>query len=192
MPKSLSTEEDVEIKSLVSQEKGIENLNIIRKLLGERDETIKHFFDKDDQHFTKSGIKKIFDKRKDEIFVMDKYDEFVSYYLKLLPNHEHLTKSDIWETRKRLEEKAGDLEWKNEEEKVDFKTMFDLKKAQMEIGDVVSGILSEDGKNGSLKKSLKEWEQLQMISWCIIDYSVAWQGTNGIQQFMWKILASFA
>lgn len=216
-------EEDAEIKKLISQKKGIENINTIRNAIEKREGIITQSFEKDEELFTKADIEKVFDARKDEMLVTEQYDKFVEYYFRLLPSREPLkdehkkiwqeledkdaitpkgtlerviagkyNKADIWDTRKKLEEKVGDLEWKTEEEKVDLETIFSLKKAQMEIGEVVSNLLCEDisdtTKKEALKNALKEWEQLHMLSWCIIDFEVSWHGTNKIQQWMWKIV----
>lgn len=192
-------DEDAEIKKLISQKKGIGNITILRAGIEKRESFVEHFIEKDDQTFTKPELEKIFDSKKDEIIVTGRYDKFVEYYFRCLPKGEShkYTKLDVWEARKELNEKAGDLEWKTEDEKVDAETMFSLKKAQEEIGEVVINILckniNDDNKEGksNLEKNLIQWGQLQMLAWCIVDYSVAWNGTNRIQQFMWKVLGFF-
>lgn len=75
--------------------------------------------------------------------------------------------------------------------------MFYLKTSQVRIGEVVANLLceevinenEEDTKNrGTLRTILKEWKQLHMLRWCIVDFSSCWGNTNALQRLGWRIL----
>ena len=110
--------------------------------------------------------------------------------------------TEIWEARKRLSTVVGGFEYTSEDKQVDSPTIFFLKKAQVNIGKVVANLLCEDVINekvedtktrGILKNTLKEWEQLHMLRWCIQDFSVvAWMGTSGFQRFIWRVVESIS
>jgi hypothetical protein len=163
------------------------------------------------------------DHKEDRILLPDQYDRFVELYLRLLPSREPLedkhkqtweeleekgaipkgelarvtsgkyTKTDIWETRKKLEEMAGDFEWKTDEIKHDEATVFAVRKSEVEIGGVLGDVLcGKDVKNGALREALTDWEHIQMLRSCAVDLIVPWHGTNLIQRFMWTIVAEIA
>lgn len=109
--------------------------------------------------------------------------------------------NEIWQARKKLEEMSRRDEWKTEDKKVDSGVLYSLKMSQTKVGEVVALLLceevinekSEDTKSReALKIALRDWEQLHMLRWCILDYSPCWINTDRIQRFKWRVLESIS
>jgi hypothetical protein len=191
---STRTDADLRVLKVLNKKDSFECIKNINSALEKADKTIVEILAKDSKSYTKADIKKFFEAHKDEhIFVPEQYDKFVSYYFHYLPDVTHLKSNDVWDTRKKLEEDAGQLEWKTEEVKVDAETLFAMKKSNVEIGEVVANILcGKEVANGALRDALTDWEHLHMLRWCIVDFVVAWHNTNLIQRFMWRVVSEFA
>lgn len=200
--RSPRTETDKEILKLIRKGKDFANINALNRALEERDASIKKTLGHALRLISKSDVREAFDLHGEERGVPTQYRKFVYMYL------DHLTVNDskcleVWEARKKFEENTAQLEWKNEDEKVEPLKLFDVKKSQEAVGRVIAKLLSErfavevqidtiPDCTDSLIKDLEQWEQLQMIQWCILDYSVGWLNTNGVQRLMWKALGEFA
>src|SRR3989344_1023291 len=190
---------DKEIKSLIRKRQGYKSINSINNALEARDEIITSIIAKNSFAFTKADIEKKFDEHEKESFsVPEQYDKFVSYFLNCLPDKSGLEKfslTDVWVGRKKLEERVRGLEYKmgvRAEVRADSKTLFDLKKSQVEIGEVVLFIITEktvnDKERSDIENALHDWEKLHMLHWCVVDYTVAWYGTNILQRGFWHFV----
>jgi hypothetical protein len=97
---------DVEIKKLISQKKGFENINILNKAIGEKDKAIQELLAQESVTLSKSEIDKAFKVFEEEkMAVPEQYDKFKSFYLRLLPNRGHM-KKEHEETFKSLEDEG--------------------------------------------------------------------------------------
>ncbi len=187
------TERDKRVLKLIEGRRSFECIGILNTALEKAEQTVVGALKESNKSYTKEEVKKFFDTRKDELFVPEQYDKFVSFYLRFLPDHAHLKGTDIWEARKKLEEAAGKLEWRTEEEKVDGATLFAVKKSEAKVGAVVADILcGKSVTSGTLREALTDWEHIQMLRSCAVDLIVPWLGTNLIQRFMWQIVAEVA
>jgi len=190
------TKEDADILKLVKQKKDNDNIHNINDAIEKSDNDIRKIISKNQITFTNDDVKKFFKKHEEEqIVVPEQYERFVSFFLQMLRDY-NIVISDIWEARKKLEEKSAELEWKTEERRVDAETLFNLKKSEQEVGEVVCKLIRVALDNNevvdSLRVEMERWEKLHMLRWCIVDYSFNWIGTNGLQRLMWGMLANFA
>ena len=185
--------DDDEVIKLISEKRGIENINIINDALKNRDEAVRKILTESSQTLAKAEVKKTFDAHEEnQIIVAERYEELVGAYMRYLPD-EPIKLEGVWDARKQLAERVGHLEWKNGDNKVDLETMFALKKSEYEVSGVIADLLCRKvSDNSILQKNLKQIEQLEMLKWCIVDYNVGLLGTNGLQRSMWRGLANFA
>jgi len=190
------TEDDNEILKLLNKKRDTENINVINDAIEDRNNNIVKILNANQQLITKNEVVRVFENHKEEqILVPEQYDRFVKYFLQTLRG-DSIKLTDVWDVRLKLEDNSTELEWKSDENKVEPETLFILKKSQEEVGEVVIKLLcqkiSDEKTTNVLRKNLEQWEKLHMLRWCIVDYSVDWIGTNGIQRTLWGILGNFA
>jgi hypothetical protein len=164
---------------------GFKNNEVLFHAIEEREKSIEDFFDKDSLIFTETEINNKFKERGYE-----ELQQIRSLYFKLLDKQK--TGMSIWKARKELQNKAIKLEFDlSGNHKVDNKILKSLKMSQVEIGEIVISLISEKIKNKEtarkIEKSLREWEQLHMLQWCLLDHYAAWEG-NLIKITLWRVV----
>ena len=112
-----------------------------------------------------------------------------------MPAHLHrLVKSEktgisIWQVLKRLADDEHELE--DSGENLNF--LEDLKRLQLNINnfviDLLCGKFENKEKSGKLKKALKEWQQLHMLRWCVVDYS-SMRNLSILNEKIWRLIIS--
>lgn len=188
------TENDKRILRLLKRKKSTESLNALNDALEKSGKIIDEMLVENSKSYTKEDIKKSFETHKNErMFVLEQYDKLVSYYLDFLPDRATLKGGDIWNARKKMEDLTIGLEWKTENVRVDAETLFELRKAEVEIGEVVANILcGKDSMSGKLRDSLVDWKHIQMLRSCVVDLVMPWLNTNLINRFVWEIITEIA
>lgn len=190
---NVRSEEDKKVLNLLNGQTSFSSIKVLNDALEEIDKVIAGIFSHDSQSYAKGEIKRLFEGRKDEqLFVPAQYDKFVDFYMRFLPDHAHLKGADLWEARKKLNDAAGKLEWKTDEEKVDAETLFVVRKSEVEVGEAVGEILCGKGEEKHILKAfIKDWEHIQMLRTCVVDLVVPWQGTNLLERWFWRVVEIF-
>ena len=100
---------------------------------------------------------------------------------------------NLWDARKELEEKMGELEFDTAGEQLPLGLLYSVKQADLQIGEIVRTLLCKCIPNievsEKLKNSLTDWSHLHLLRWCLVDFSVGWIGTNSIHRFFWRAIS---
>ncbi len=184
---------DFDIKTI---KKG-DSIKIINSVLNpkiqDKEKLISGFLAENKISFTEEEIRKSFKDFFEEHFwnvdeVQKHYNRFMSAHLDSLVKSDK-TGTGIWKVLKDFADKEHEFEFDRSGEKhVDF--LGSLKMLQNDVNDFVVDLLCKKfenkDKSEKLKKLLVEWRQLNMLRWCVVDFSV-WQiGKNGIQSMLWR------
>lgn len=177
----------------IIKEKGhwVDNTNLLRKKIDEKEKDIEQFLRDNKVNLTKSDIQKGFEKVDEESWgFSEEMKKLVALFLRLVEEKNDGNK--IWEAMKKFEEVSRNYEFDSAGDNIkDLNMLATIKMGQFEILETVTNLLCEkiEGKENSLKlqKFLQEREQMEMLQWCSINYSVTWLNTNGIQRFGWRL-----
>jgi hypothetical protein len=184
-------------KKIISNGKNIETINFLNDKIQEKEKIIIELLENNPINFSESEIQKIFENIEeysdDLVEVSKKYNQFLPAHLDSLIKS-NKTGISIWNKLKEFVEKEHDFEYDSTgEDQVSF--LVQLKMLQTDIRSVVIDLLSNKIENKDvlveLRKALTEWHQLQMLRWCIIDYSLWTIGKNGIQIGIWHVVGFF-
>lgn len=190
-------ENDFDIKTI---SKG-DSINIINSVLNpkikEKEKAISDILCKHKISFTEDEIRKNFKDYFDEHFW--NVDEVQKHYNRFMTTHlDSLVKSDksgtgIWHVLKDFADKDHEFEFDRSGEKhVDF--LESLKLLQNDVKNFVIDLLCEKinnkDKSQELRKVLTEWQQLNLLRWCIVDFSVWEIGKNKIQTGLWRMVTA--
>lgn len=120
-------------------------------------------------------------------------ERLVSLFLRLIDDKN--SGVEVWASIKKFEEISREYEFDSAGENIaDLNVLVSVKLNQFEVFEVITDLLCEkvEDKENSLKlaKILQECEQMEMLQWCIVNYSVTWINTNGIQRLGWRIANS--
>ena len=179
-------------KDIVKQKNHwVDNINLMRKLIDEREKLIENSLDSNKIQLSKSEIQKKFEEIKEEsIIFSEEMDKFVALFLRLVED-----KNDgvqIWKAIKKFQEISRKYEFDAAGENItNLNTLATIKMDQFHVFEVIVNLLCEKmtdkEKSSNLKKLFDEHEQMEMLQWCMINYSVTWLNTNSIQRFWWRL-----
>ena len=182
-------------KSIISQKAHwVDNINLLRKKIDEKEKDIEQFFKDNEVNLTKSDIQKGFEKADEESWgFSEEMKKLVSSFLRLV--EEKSDGNQIWTAMKKFEEVSRNYEFDSAGNNIkDLNMLVSIKMGQFQILETITNLLYEKikAKENSLKlqKLLQEREQMEMLQWCLINYSVTWLNTNGIQRFGWRLANS--
>jgi hypothetical protein len=184
-------------KKTITKNDEIEIVNSLNLAIKDREKIISEHLEKTPIQFPEKEIHtkfEEFEERYDYLLgsISNNYDNFIRGTVDSLTKNE-ISGVAIWEILKKIEDGTHDFEYDSTGNKqVGF--LDDLKLAQSAIITFFIDLLSEKNMNKEtaqkLKKALVEWQQLHMLRWCVVDYSIWTMGTNGIQRGMWHVAIS--
>ena len=126
--------------------------------------------------------------------VVDEYDKLANFLTRVLRGQKKGL--EIWEAIKKLDKAVSNYEWDSKDRRVDFITQ--LKMAHVDIWDLIIKLLSEKitdrSESVNFEKNFKEWEQLEMIKWCVVDFTISAypNGSNYLSRGLWRIITAIA
>ncbi len=185
---------DFDIKTIT---KG-DSIKIVNSVLNpkiqEKEKTISDILSENKISFTEDEIRKGFKEYFDEHFwnideVQKHYNRFMTAHLDSLVKS-NKTGADIWKVLKDFADKDHEFEFDRSGEKhVEF--LESLKLLQNDVKnfviDLLCGKIDNKEKSQKLKKAFTEWQQLHMLRWCVVDFSVWEIGKNKIQTGLWRM-----
>ncbi len=160
----------------------------------QKEKTIDDLLTENRVLFSEEEIRKSFKVYFDEHFW--NIDEVQKNYNQFMINHlDALIKCDktglgIWKVLKDFSVNEHKFEFDRWGEKhIEF--LDSLKLLQNDIKSFVIFFICEKIENPkTLKKVLTEWQQLQMLRWCVVDFSLWEIGKNKIQTSVWRLTTS--
>lgn len=182
-------------KNIVKQKNHwVDNINLMRKFIDEKEKLIETTLKENNVNLTKVEIQQMFEKEKEESFFSYKeIDRLTSLFLRFVEdkNNGH----DVWLAIKKFEEKSRDLEFDSAGDNItDLKFLAAIKMGQFQVFESIANLLCSkiENKENSLKlkKFFDEREQMEMLQWCMVNYSISWLNTNSIQRFWWRLASS--
>lgn len=178
----------------------IKNINILNNMIEEEEKLIKNSLEKIRISFTeiemgtiqKNLIKTIEIDCVHNLEQLEQCKDLLSIYFDLIKGKEK-NGFNIWETMKILKDNTLKFEYNFiSENKVNPKTITNLKFAEIRIDDLMIEILCEKLENKNItqkiEKSLKKWQQLHMLKWCMVDFGVGLLDTNIFERTYWRII----
>jgi hypothetical protein len=185
-------------KNIIKQGDGLSIINsTLNPAILEREKIISDSLDANPIEFSEKEIHHEIEQYIEEKFpIMGLSEEFNRFISAIDLKKGHKTSVAIWTARQELSKQMSDFEYDGSgNNKIAHDRLWYFETANISIGDLIANILvskieNEDIK-AKLKKALREWEQLNMLRWCIIDYDVAWTiGTNRIQRSGWRLIST--
>ena len=187
---------DLDIKT-INKDDSIKIINtILNPKIEEKEKIITDFLAENKTNFTEEEIRKSFKEYFDDHFW--NVDEVQKHYNRFMPAHlDSLVKSDktgvgIWKVLKEFSDKEHEFEFDRSGEKhVEFLDSLKFLQNDMKsfVIDLICKKLGEE-KSKKLMKALTEWQQLHMLRWCVVDFSIWEIGKNRIQTGMWHLATS--
>ena len=182
-------------KSIINEKAHwVDNINLLRKKIDEKEKDIEQFLQDNKVNLAKSDIQKKFEKEEEESWgFSEEMKKFVALFIRLVEDKND--GNQILTAMKKFEEISRKYEFDSAGENIkDLNILASVKMGQFEILEIITNLLCEkiEGKENSLKlqKLLQEREQMEMLQWCLINYSVSWLNTNGIQRFGWRVASA--
>ena len=102
-----------------------------------------------------------------------------------------VTGNDIFTARKAFENISSGFKYdETGNNKIAPHEILELNMARIEMDEFITELLCKKTKNDSdkLKQALNNWEKLNMLRWCVVDFATPHLGLNGIQ---WAMLQLF-
>ena len=177
-----------------------EGIRLINSTLNPRiekaEKVIADFLTENKITFTEDEVRKSFKELEENPWSIS--GDVTKHYNRFMPAHlDSLIKSDktgvgIWKVLKDFVDKEHDFEFDRSGNKhVDF--LESLKMVQTDISDFVINLLcgkfENKDKSEKLKKELKEWQQLHMLRWCVVDYS-SMRNLSILNEKIWRLIIS--
>jgi hypothetical protein len=187
---------DFDIKTITKTE-GIRLINsTLNPRIEKVEKVITDFLTENKITFTEDEIRKSFKELEENPWSIS--GDVTKHYNRFMPAHlDSLIKSDrtgvgIWKVLKDFVDKEHDFEFDRSGNKhVDF--LESLKMVQTDVSDFVIDLLcgkfENKDKSGKLKKELKEWQQLHMLRWCVVDYS-SMRNLSILNEKIWRLIIS--
>lgn len=185
---------DLDIKTITKTE-GIRLINSMNPKIQEKEKIITDYLTDNKITFTEDEIRKAFKEFEENSWISG---DVTKHYNRFMPTHlDSLIKSEktgisIWQVLKKFSDDEHNFEFDRSGNKhVDF--LESLKMLQTDVNDFVidllCGKLENKDKSEKLKKFLKEWQQLHMLRWCIVDYS-SMRNLSIFNEKIWRLIIS--
>ncbi len=187
---------DLDIKTIIKSE-GIRLINsTLNPKIEGKEKVITDFLTENKVSFTEDEIRKSFKELEENPWSVS--GDVTKHYNRFMPAHlDSLLKSEktgvgIWKVLKDFVDKEHDFEFDRSGEKhVAF--LESLKMLQNDLNNFVIDLLCEKfenkDKSEKLKKELKEWQQLHMLRWCVVDYS-SMRNLSILNEKIWRLIIS--
>jgi hypothetical protein len=161
-----------------------------------KEKVITDFLTENKVSFTDDEIRKSFKELEEDPWSIS--GDVTKHYNRFMPAHlDSLIKSDktgvgIWKVLKDFVDKEHDFEFDRSGNKhVDF--LESLKMLQDNVNnfviDLICGKFENKDKSEKLKNELKEWQQLHMLRWCVVDYS-SMRNLSILNEKIWRLIIS--
>ena len=183
------------IKIIKKGNSPFKNIEILNKVIIEKEKVITELLKKYEVVVDETEIhKKIEAFKEDSWAIGDEYDKLANFLTRVLRGQKKGL--EIWEAIKKLDKAVSNYEWDSKDRRVDFITQ--LKMAHVDIWDLIIKLLSEKitdrSESVNFEKNFKEWEQLEMIKWCVVDFTISAypNGSNYLSRGLWRIITAIA
>jgi hypothetical protein len=189
---SVIDKNDLDLKS-ITKNSGIGLINsTLNPQIEKKAEIISDYLTNNKITFTEDEIRKGFKELEENSWisgdVTKHYNHFMSAHLDSLIESEK-TGISIWQVLK----KFADDEHKFDDSGERLNFLESLKMLQTDINnfviDLLCGKFENKEKSEKLKKLLKEWQQLHMLRWCVIDYS-SMRNLSILNEKIWRLIIS--
>ena len=167
--------------------------NILNPKIEEKEKNISDYFTDNKITLTEDEIRKSFKKFEEDSWIIS---DVTKHYSGFMPAHlNSLIKSDktgisIWQELKKFVDEEHNFEFNRSGTKhVDF--LESLKMVQNELYSFIIDLLCEKFENKEksekIKKLLREWQQLHMLRWCVVDYA-SMMNLSIISEKIWRFV----
>jgi hypothetical protein len=182
-------------KNLIKHGDGLSIINsLLNPAMQDREKIISNCLDVNPIEFSEKEIHYEIEQYTEEKFpIMGPSEEFNRFLSAIDLRKGHKTSAAIWAVRQELSKQMHDFEYDGSgNNRVAYDKLWNIEIANISVGDLIANILVSKIENENiemkLKKALRQWEQLNMLRWCVVDYIVWTIGTNRNQRFGWRLM----